>query len=140
MVEELVWFAYYKSEPVGAWINLPEVNQYFKYMNGKFGLMQKLLFLWLKMTRACKKFYGIVFGIVPEQQGKGVDALLIWSGGLEIRKLKRYNFMELQWIGDFNPKMISIARSLGTKKCRTLVTYRKLFDENAPFERHRMLL
>ncbi len=138
--ESLVWFAYYKDEPVGAWLNLPELNQYFKHMNGKFGIVQKLLFLWLKLTGSCKKFYGVVFGVVPEHQGKGVDGLLIWSGAIAIRKNKKYNFMELQWIGDFNPKMIKIAKSLGTKQCRTLVTYRKLFDPNLPPQRHKSIL
>jgi hypothetical protein len=140
MDEKLVWFAYFNDEPVGAWLNLPELNQYFKHMNGKFGVIQKLQFLWLKMTGSCKKFYGLVFGVVPEHQGKGVDALMIWAGGLEIRKEKKYDFMELQWIGDFNPKMISISLALGAKKCRTLITYRKLFDQNKPFQRHKILV
>jgi len=140
MDEKLVWFAYHKGEPVGAWLNLPELNQYFKYMHGKFGLIQKLKFLWLKLRGVNRKFYGVVFGVVPEHQGKGVDGLLIWSGALGIRPLKRYDFMELQWIGDFNPKMVAIAKSLGTKQCRTLITYRKLFDPNKVFERHKMIV
>lgn len=139
MDESLVWFAYYKNEPVGAWLNLPELNQYFKHMNGKFGALQKIYFLWLKMTGSCRKFYGLVFGIVPEHQGKGVDGLMIWAGGLVIRSLRKYDFMELQWIGDFNPKMINISRSLGTKQCRTLITFRKHFDENVPVVRHKTL-
>lgn len=139
MEEELVWFAYFKGEPVGAWLNLPELNQYFKHMNGKFGLWQKLRFLYLKMTGACSKFYGIVFGVVPEHQGKGVDGLMIWEGAQKIRSLKKYNFMELQWIGDFNPKMISIAKALGTEKCRTLITFRYLFDQSKPFIRYKIV-
>ncbi len=140
MDEDLVWFVYFRGEPVGAWLNLPELNQYFKHMNGKFGLFQKMQFLWLKLRGVNRKFYGLVFGVVPEHQGKGVDGLLIWSGAIAIRKSGKYDFMELQWIGDFNPKMIAIARSLGTKQCRTLITYRKLFDPNKPFERHKMIL
>ena len=139
MEEELVWFAYHKGEPVGAWLNLPDLNQYFKHMNGKFGLLQKLKFLWLKLTGKNEKFMGLVFGVVPEQQGKGVDGLMIWAGAIKIRSMKKYYHMELQWIGDFNPKMISIAKSLGTKKSRTLITYRKLFDPTRPFERHKIL-
>jgi hypothetical protein len=138
--EDLVWFAYYKDEPVGAWLNLPELNQYFKHFNGRFGLLEKLRFLWMKSRGRNKKFAGIVFGVVPEHQGKGVDGLMIWSGALVIRARNRYGFLELQWIGDFNPKMISIARSLGTKQCRTLITYRKLFDENKPFVRMKTVL
>lgn len=137
--EELIWFVYHKKEPIGAWLNLPELNQYFKHMNGKFGLLQKLRFLWMKLTGSCHKFYGIVFGVIPEFQGKGVDGLMIWAGAEKIKSLKKYDFMELQWIGDFNPKMISIARSLGAKKCRTLITYRKLFDSNKVYKRHPLL-
>ena len=139
MDENLIWFAYFDDEPVGAWLNLPELNQYFKYFNGKFGILEKVHFLWMKLTGKCKKFYGIVFGVVPEHQGKGVDGLLIWAGAQKIRSLNRYTFMELQWIGDFNPKMIAIAQSLGSKKCRTLITYRKLFDETREFKRHPMI-
>lgn len=137
--EELVWFVYYKDEPIAAWLNLPELNQYFKHFKGRFGLIQKLWFLWLKLTGACHKFYGIVFGVIPEFQGKGVDGLMIWTGAQKIISLKRYTYMELQWIGDFNPKMISIAKSLGAKKCRSLITYRKLFDQQKAFKRHPIL-
>ena len=137
--EELIWFVYHKGEPIGAWLNLPELNQYFKHMDGKFGLLQKLRFLWMKLTGSCHKFYGIVFGVIPEFQGKGVDGLMIWAGAQKIISLNKYDFMELQWIGDFNPKMISIARSLGAKKCRTLITYRKLFDSNKVYKRHPVL-
>jgi len=95
--------------------------------------------LWMKLTGSCHKFYGIVFGVIPEFQGKGVDGLMIWAGAEKIISLKKYEFMELQWIGDFNPKMISITRSLGAHKCRTLITYRKLFDSNKVYKRHPIL-
>ena len=52
----------------------------------------------------------------------------------EIRR-KKYQNIIVTWIGDFNPKMISIVENLGTTKYMTLYTYRKLFDENAEFER-----
>jgi len=136
MEEGLVWFAYYKkTEPVGLWLNLPELNQYFRHLNGKFGILQKLKFLWIRRFTPKHKFYGIVFGVVPEYQGKGIDGLMIRSGQIHILKQGKYDEMELQWIGDFNPKMISIARSLGTQKYRTLITYRKLFDSTKPFKR-----
>src|SRR5690606_25210641 len=50
MDERINWFVYYKGEPIAAWINLPDLNQYFKHLNGKFGWWQKLKFLWLKKT------------------------------------------------------------------------------------------
>ncbi len=48
MDERITWFTYYKEEPIACWLNLPDLNLYFKRLNGKFGLLQKLHFLWLK--------------------------------------------------------------------------------------------
>ena len=43
-----VWFAYFKEEPIAMFINIPDLNQYFKHFNGKFGWLQKLQLLWMK--------------------------------------------------------------------------------------------
>lgn len=64
---------------------------------------------------------------------------MIVEGATLIQKEKLYDDFEMQWIGDFNPKMISIAENLGTYKSRTLVTYRFLFDRTAEFKRHPMI-
>lgn len=150
MDEKISWFAYYKGEPIAIWINLPDLNQWFKYLKGKFSLWHKLKFLWIKATVRNKKFTGLVFGIVPEFQGKGVDSYMIVEGcriiqGLTIEngeyKLGKllYDDYEMQWIGEFNPKMINVAESLGTYRSRTLTTYRYLFDRTKEFKRHPIL-
>ncbi|MCF6404055.1 hypothetical protein L3C95_14265 [Chitinophaga filiformis] len=139
MDEKIVWFAYHNNEPVACWLNLPELNQFFKHMNGKFGLFQKLQFLYMKLMKKCKKFTGIVFGVVPEFQGKGVDAFMIVEGAKVIQHKLPYTQYELQWIGDFNPKMLNIAESLGTQPSRKLITYRYLFDRTKEFHRHPIL-
>jgi hypothetical protein len=82
---------------------------------------------------------GIIFGIVPEHQGKGIDGYMIVEGANVIQSMARYEDYEMQWIGDFNPKMINIAESLGTTRSRNLVTYRYLFDRTKEFKRHRYL-
>lgn len=140
MDEQISWFVYYKEEPIAFWINLPDLNQFFKKMNGKFGLLQKLQFLWLKRFGKCDRFVGLVFGVIPTFQGKGVDAFLIVEAANVIQAGSgRYKDYEMQWIGDFNPKMVNIAESLGTTVTRRLVTYRYLFDRNKEFKRHKML-
>jgi hypothetical protein len=48
---------------------------------------------------------------------------------------KQYKKLIITWIGDFNPKMMKIVQNLGAENYMTLKTYRKLFDENADFER-----
>ena len=136
MDAHLIWFVYYKEEPVAMWINLPDLNQYFKHMNGKFGLLQKIRFVLLQKFGKCSRFVGLVFGIIPEHQGKGVDAYMIVEGAKVIQPMARYEDYEMQWIGDFNPKMVNIAESLGTHRSRTLRTYRYLFDRTKEFRRH----
>ncbi|MBC8034270.1 MAG: hypothetical protein H7Y03_09000 [Chitinophagaceae bacterium] len=137
MDERLIWFAYHKNEPVSMFVNLPDLNQYFKHMNGKFGILQKLYFLWLQKTAPGKKFAGLVFGIVPEFQGKGVDAFMVVECSKIIQPHTHYTEYEMQWIGDFNPKMINIAETLSeTYRSRVLSTYRYLFDRTKEFKRH----
>ena len=140
MDERIVWFAYHNDDPVAIFVNLPDLNQWFKYLNGKFGLIQKLKFLWYKRTRPCNRFLGIIFGVVPEFQGKGMDAYIIVESAKVIQPLKDYNDYEMQWIGDFNPKMLNVAESIGdTFRTRKLVTYRYLFDRTQEFKRHPFL-
>ncbi|MFD2527454.1 hypothetical protein ACFSQD_16645 [Flavihumibacter stibioxidans] len=139
MDERIVWFAYYNEEPIAIFINLPDLNQWFKYLNGKFGWLQKLLFLWVKATKTNKRFVGLVFGVVPEWQGKGVDSYLIVESARVIQHKLHYEEYEMQWIGDFNPKMIAVAESLTQERSRILTTFRYLFDRNRPFNRHPML-
>lgn len=137
--ERISWFIYDKEEPIACWINLPDLNQYFKYMKGKFGLLQKLKFLWIKKFGQCFRFVGIVFGVIPEWQGKGIDTYMILEGSKIIVPQSGYTDYEMQWIGDFNPKMINIAQSLGANVTRRLSTYRYLFDREKEFKRHPML-
>jgi hypothetical protein len=98
------------------------------------------------------KFTGLVFGVVPEFQGKGVDSYMIVEGAKVIQRLQIingeykigtpiYDDYEMQWIGEFNPKMVNVAESLpGTYRSRILTTYRYLFDPTKEFKRHPILL
>ncbi len=140
MDEKIVWFAYHKEEPIAMFLNIPDLNQYFKHFNGKLGLLQKLYFLWLQYRKACHKFTGVAFGVVPEFQARGLDAYIIEETNRAVQQLPHYIEYEMQWIGDFNPKMVNIAKSLGdTETSCTLTTYRYLFDQTREFKRHPML-
>ncbi|MEP6846269.1 MAG: hypothetical protein ABI861_09710 [Panacibacter sp.] len=137
MDERLIWFAYYKEEPIAMWINIPDLNEYFKHFNGKFGIIEKLRLLWMKKKGMCKKFTGVAFGIAPKFQALGIDSYMIYEGGLLIQNKGWYHTYEMGWAADWNPKMLNIYRSLGGSQSRRMVTYRYIFDTNKyPFERH----
>ncbi len=137
MDERIIWFAYYKEEPIAMWINIPDLNRYFKYFNGKFGWLEKLRLLWMKKNGQCKKFTGVAFGIVPKFQALGIDSFMIFSGALLLQDKNWYIDYEMGWAGDWNPKMVNIYKSLGASQSRLMVVYRQIFNENKhPFERH----
>ena len=134
--ERLVWFAYYKEEPIAFFISLPEVNQMFKKFNGRFGWIEKLKFVWYMYQKTNHKAFGILFGIVPEHQGKNVDAGLIEN----FRRMAQadnfqYTEYEMNWIGDFNPKMIAVAKQVTPNVVKKHVTLRMLFDSTKTFSR-----
>lgn len=135
--EKIVWFGYYQDDPIAFFIMLPEVNQIFKHVNGKLDLAGKLKFVWHKWRRTCNKMFGLVFGIIPEHQGKGVEGALIMAARQMVQDdYHRYENFEMNWIGDFNPKMLRVAEQVGGYIGKTHITYRKLFDETREFKRH----
>lgn len=139
MDERITWFAYYKDEPIACWLNLPDLNVYFKRLHGKFGLLQKLQFLWYKKTLPCTRIVGLVFGVVPEWQGKGIDTFMVLTGTKVIMDESAFRQYEMQWVGDFNPKMLNVAKGLRAFRTRRLATYRYLFDREKEFVRHPIL-
>jgi hypothetical protein len=138
MDERLIYFGFYKSEPVSFFINIPEINQIFKYVNGKLDLLGKLKFLYHKTFNPPSKMLGLVFGVIPEFQGKGVESAMIMAYNEIFARHDSfpYKTIEMNWIGDFNPKMMRVCEQLNAEIYKTHHTYRYLFDRNKPFERH----
>ena len=137
--EKLIWFVYHKNEPIAFWINIPELNQIFKRFHGRFGLIEKLRLLWLRRKGVNNKFTGVVFGVVPEFQGMGIDYYMIVEGAKVIQTKTKYEELELQWQGDFNTRILNMSKHIGAKESRLLATYRYLFDRGKEFKRHPIL-
>jgi hypothetical protein len=133
---KLLYFGFYKGEPISFFLSLPEINQIFRYVNGKLDLIGKIKFLWHSLRKTNRKAFGILFGVVPAHQGKGCDgAMVLESKRVLQEEYKRYDEYEMNWIGDFNPKMINVVEQVNATVCKRHATYRKLFDESKPFKR-----
>jgi hypothetical protein len=138
--EKLMWFAYYNDEPVAFFLMLPEINQIIRHMNGKMGIPEKIKFMWYKWTHHVTKAYGVIFGVVPEHQAKGVEGAIVMAfGGVALKPGFSYKELELNWIGDFNPVMMRLAEQVGGKVRKTHITYRLLFDPSKEFTRAKKL-
>lgn len=135
MDPEIIVFAYSAGEPIAFYVNIPELNEIFRHVNGNLNWLGKLKFLFYRAVQRPKRMVGIVFGVVREWHGKGIEgSIIMWFGQNKVPVLS-YDDTILTWIGDFNPKMIKVATNLGTTLYRTYITYRYLFDREAPFER-----
>ena len=86
------------------------------------------------MQRRDKRMFGIIYGVVPEYQGKGVDAAMMVYARRTFLDAG-YADLEMNWIGDFNPRMLVTIRSIGASIVKTHATYRYQFDRERPFER-----
>jgi GNAT superfamily N-acetyltransferase len=138
--EKLIWFAYYNGEPVAFFIMIPEFNQVVKLFNGKLNLIAKLKFLYFKIRNKWDKAFGVIFGVVPEHQGKGIEAAIVMAfAKIATKPGFPYKELEMNWIGDFNPAMMKVAEQVGGRICKTHTTYRYLFDRNREFKRARVL-
>jgi len=116
-------FAYVDGEPAGFQIDVLDVNQVFKHINGKLNLIGKLKFLWYRSK--VDRIRSIVFGVVPEHQNKGIDLGLIMTYYDNLVKRPSIKATELAWIGDFNPKMHSMFKSMGSTRIKLHYTYSK---------------
>jgi GNAT superfamily N-acetyltransferase len=135
--EQLTWFAYSGERPIAFFIVIPDINQIVKHLDGKFGLWEKLKF-WLLLQRGViNRTCGVIFGVVPDFQGKGIESAI----ALRFRQAGRdnphyqYDTIDMNWVGDFNPKMNRFVSQLGTTRDKEFITYRYLFDRTKEFKR-----
>lgn len=134
--ERIMWFAYYEDEPIAFFLQVPEINQIVKHLNGKMHLWGKLKFMFYKLTGACDTALGLIFGVVPEYQAKGIEGGIVMAFAHEaLKKDFPYKHLQFNWIGDFNPTMLKVLDQIGGHVLKTHTTYRYLFDRNKPFER-----
>jgi len=138
--EELMWFGYHNNQPIAFSIMIPELNQIIKHLNGKLNWLGKLKWLYHQLMKTNHKARGVIFGVIPEYQGRGIESAISLAFSKACwRPDYQYKILELNWIADFNPNMLKVTQILGAKKFKTYITYRYLFNHTKPFKRHPIL-
>lgn len=130
-------FGYYEERPIALYLMIPDLYQLTKHFNGKLHLINKLRLLYnLKIKKANTKVIGLIFGVVPDFQNKGVaDGMILFFEDEVAKPSFKYTDLEMNWIGDFNPKMIKLVNYISGKVKKTHITYRYLFDRKKEFKR-----
>jgi hypothetical protein len=139
MDPDILIFAFMGDKPIGFYLSIPELNEFFVHVNGNLNWWGKLKFMYHLKFKKRHTMLGIVFGVSKEYQGRGVEGAMIKYCGEVVVPMGRYKETILTWIGDFNPRMLKVIGNLGTELYRTLTTYRIYFDSSIPFERHPVL-
>ena len=133
MDEELIWFAYHNGIPVAFFVIYPDLNQIIRHFNGRLTLWNMIRFAWFKLTHKMTRMRALVAGVDPSYQNSGIESAIFLQLFHVFRKKRYYKELELSWVGDFNPKMISIYEALGATKAKTHITYRYMINKELPF-------
>jgi hypothetical protein len=135
--EELIWFAYFNDKPISFFILFPDLNQILKHFDGRLNFRNLIRFVYFRMTHKMTRMRAIAGGVHPSYQNSGVESAIF----LQLYKIFEhkpwFNELELSWVGDYNPKMISIYEALGAKKTKTHITYRYMINKALPFIRYK---
>ncbi len=136
----LLIFAYKGQEPIAFFLMIPDINPIIKKFNGNLNLINKLRLLFdLKLRKQSNRALGLLFGVKPEFQGKSITDGMINFFEDEVGEGMHYTDLEMNWIGDFNPKMINMVETLNADLRKVHVTYRYLFDREKEFKRAKIV-
>jgi hypothetical protein len=129
LVPEFIWFAYHKGEPIAFEVMLPDLNQMFRYFNGKLNWLGKLRIGLKGKKNIFTRTRITIMGVKPKYQKSGIESALFWHMDSVMKKNPQYKEVELSWVGDFNPKMRMLHEAVGGIFSNRHITYRKYFVE-----------
>ncbi len=110
------------GNPIAFSVALPDYNQVFEKMNGN--LFPFGIFKLLTGRKKISRIRTALMGVIPEYQGKGIDALL-HHRAIELGPPKGLAVSELSWILETNVDMIRVAEKIGGVRDKTYHMYGK---------------
>ncbi len=134
--ERFIWFGYHKGRPIAIYLMVPDVNQVFKPFRGKLNLWNMIRLLYMVKTKKITRAKGMLMGVIPQYQGKGIESAFILHLGAVFEQLPHYTELEFSWVADFNPPMRKLWMAVGAVPAKKYITYRYLFDPRAEFKRY----
>jgi len=98
------------GKPVAFSVALPDYNQIFRDMDGRLFPTGIFKILWNK--KKINKVRTALMGVIPEYQGKGIDALL-HRESIENGLIHNFYSSEIGWILESNVQMNRVAEKIG---------------------------
>jgi GNAT superfamily N-acetyltransferase len=122
VVPDVVLFAEHEGRPIGFGAAVPDLNVALR-ANPSGRLFPGILKV-LRASRHITRLRVLLLGLVPEWQGRGVDALLyrhIWENG----RARGYDWAEAGWILEDNHAMINGLTRMGFEAYKTYRVYER---------------
>jgi len=134
--EEFIWYVYHEGKPVAFFMMIPDLNQIIRKLNSdRINLWNILKIIYFKKTRAISRCRVVVMGVIPQFQRMGLESGIFYQLRQVMLRKPWYKEIEASWVGDFNPKMISLFKAVGATHEITHHTMRYLFDQSREFTR-----
>jgi GNAT superfamily N-acetyltransferase len=134
--EEFIWIAYHSGKPIGIYLMFPDLNMILKHLRGKMSLPDMIKFVWLKKRKTITRAKGVLMGVIPQFQNRGIESAFIHNLQEVFRRKSHYTEIEFSWVADFNPRMRKIFIAVGCVPAKDYITYRYLFDQTKEFKRY----
>jgi len=119
---ELVLFAEVNGKPVGVSVTVPDFNQVLKRLDGRFGPIGILKFLYYK--RRITGLRALVFGIKKEYRRTGINTVLYYETEKAGEKLG-YKWCEMSWNLEDNDLINRFDEAVGGKLYKKYRFYEK---------------
>jgi GNAT superfamily N-acetyltransferase len=119
---DLALIAEVAGKPVGYALALPDANEALQSLNGRLGPLN-MLRLWWGVRNSTRASFKILM-ILPEYQGRGIEAVLIHRIGQAIIN-RGFREVDMSLTGDDNEKSSRFQKHLGFKIYRRYRVYQK---------------
>lgn len=124
---KLVSIGYVNGEPAAVVAALPNIAPFTKPLNGKMSPLRLPLFLWKRWRTKRPDVKGILSGVRPKYQNKGVYACVL-TNIMTPYHIDKYNSGYMPSIAGNNDVMINTFTKFGAIVVREHIVHRKLLD------------
>ena len=113
MDPSLACVIHHKRQPAGVVICIPDLNPFIRRAGARYGL--RMVWAWLRGLSAPKRAVIILYSVMPEHQGKGVNVAMLHRVVGALKK-GRYKSCGVTWIADVNKASLRQMERLGARR------------------------
>jgi len=120
-------FIFFKNEPAGVGLAVPDLNPLLKRLNGKIGLIGAIK--WLLYRKEVRGLRGLLFGVKEEYRQLGLPFVGLTHALQVARGSDRYDYLELGWNLEDNEAINKLEEEGGARPHKRYRVYRKSFAD-----------